>query len=225
MPVESGLHKFLGIYRELPRLLKEVGIDLSAMLTWVDALELHNEQAQSAYFGVAPYHHPLRTLGGILGNNRYVSVLDKLRLAHMGLRGIVGAMRGGKTTEKIDMATFARQSGLSDRAMRDVLLPMTAGPLFLPPEEFSAYQTFLPVLEGLKIGVPAGSLQRRHDRRDDATDRRCRRAARRRGGDGPGRRSVDDRRRPGDGHRDGGKNPDGGGCRRGDGPEAGPAAY
>ena len=73
MPVESGLHKFLGIYRELPRLLEDVGVDLDRMLDWVDEVEIRVPNGPHALFGAAPFHRPLETLLGVLGNNNLLS--------------------------------------------------------------------------------------------------------------------------------------------------------
>ena len=41
MPVESGLHKFLGIYRAMPRLLRDAGVDPDSILAWVDEMAVH----------------------------------------------------------------------------------------------------------------------------------------------------------------------------------------
>src|SRR5256886_17007801 len=63
IPVESGLHKFLGIYRALPRLLKDVGTDPDAILAWVDEVAIHvpgderpARREVHARFASAPVH-------------------------------------------------------------------------------------------------------------------------------------------------------------------------
>lgn len=50
MPVESGLHKFLGIYRALPQLLKRAGVDLADVVSWVDDVEIHHSNAPHGRF-------------------------------------------------------------------------------------------------------------------------------------------------------------------------------
>src|SRR4051812_45032147 len=51
MPVDSGLHKFLGIYRALPALLREVGVDPHAIPSWEDAVQFHvPDEDVHAYF-------------------------------------------------------------------------------------------------------------------------------------------------------------------------------
>src|SRR5215212_12141679 len=89
MPVESGLHKFLGIYRALPALLRDVGVDPHAILSWVDGVQIHiPDEPVHAYFRAAPVHKPVRTLLTALGNNRLVPPLAKLALAYMGAGGL-----------------------------------------------------------------------------------------------------------------------------------------
>lgn len=153
MPVESGLHKFLGIYRALPHLLRECGVHPDDILTWVDALELHTRDGKHAYFGAAPYHHPLRTIRGLLGNNHYISPRDKLRLLLFGIRGIAGCIRHPLKLDAQTVVQAAHASGISEQAIQDVLHTTTSAVLFLPADEFSMYPTFSPVVEGIKRGM------------------------------------------------------------------------
>ena len=69
MPVESGLHKFLGVYRALPALLEDAGVQVDDIITWVDELEIHHPGGPNGRFTTAPYHHPLGTAASLVGNN------------------------------------------------------------------------------------------------------------------------------------------------------------
>jgi 15-cis-phytoene desaturase len=153
MPVESGIHKFLGIYRVLPRVLKEAGVDLEKMLTWVDALELHAADRRAAYFGAAPYHHPILTLKGMLGNGHFIPWSDKLRIASLAMGGLITCASRPAKLDAQSVAEAARACGISDRVLRDLFQTLTTGVLFLPPDEFSAYAAFAPALEALKRGL------------------------------------------------------------------------
>jgi 15-cis-phytoene desaturase len=154
MKMESGLHKFLGIYRTLPNILQEAGIDTDAMLTWVDAMQIHIKDTHiHAFFGAAPYHHPLRTLMGVLGNNNLIPFMDKLRLLRMGIHGIIDCIRRPEELDSITIADYARKYHVSDLTLAQFLNVMTIGVLFLPAEEFSAYPVFSPIVEGLKRGM------------------------------------------------------------------------
>lgn len=154
MQVESGVHKFLGIYRALPALLREVGVDHETILNWVDGLEFHvPDEPIHAYFRAAPLHKPLRTLWTALGNNQLIPPLSKLALGYMGAAGLRDCAHWPLELDSQNIYDYARRSGVSEWVCRRMLAAMTQGVLFLPPEEFSAYSVFAPVLEGLKNGL------------------------------------------------------------------------
>lgn len=141
MPVESGLHKFLGIYRELPAVLRLAGIDVNHMLTWVDEAAIVVPGGASGRFGAAPYHRPLGTLGGLLGNNRLIPPVQKLRLAAMLAKGLRDYWRRPLELDRISLADYAAKFGVSRQVTGDVLHAATAGVFFMPVEEYSAYAT------------------------------------------------------------------------------------
>ena len=153
MPVESGLHKFLGIYRDLPNVLKRAGIDLDAMLTWVDEIAILTPGGPNALFGAAPYHHPLRTLAGLVDNTEFVTTWDKLKLSQMGLAGLAKVASDPSGLDQISIARYARSFGLPEDLIRRLLFTLTQGVFFLPADEYSAYASFAPVVEGVKRGL------------------------------------------------------------------------
>ncbi|MDB5311604.1 MAG: Carotene 7,8-desaturase [Gemmataceae bacterium] len=154
MPVDSGLHKFLGIYRALPALLRDVGMDPHAILSWEDAVQIHvPDEPVHAYFRAAPVHKPVRTLLTALGNNRIVPPLAKLALTYMGAGGLRECAAHPLELDGQNVYDYARRSGVSEWVCRRLLAAVTQGVLFMPPEEFSAYAVFAPVLEGLKSGM------------------------------------------------------------------------
>jgi 15-cis-phytoene desaturase len=153
MPVESGLHKFLGVYRELPRLLRDVGIRLNELLIWVDELEIHVPGGKHARFGAAPYRRPLQTLWGALGNNHLIPLADKARLMAMAIAGITAYWRKPLELDSVSLAEYASKFGVSQRVIQDLLLALTAGVFFMPVEEYSAYAAFAPAAQGLKRGL------------------------------------------------------------------------
>lgn len=153
MAVESGLHKFLGIYRALPALLRACGTDPNDILTWVDAVEMHTRDGKHAFFGAAPYHHAISTLRGIIGNNGFIQPREKLRLALFGMRGVARCIRSPHTLDRQNVAQAAREAGVSRQIIDDVLHTSTSAVLFLPADRFSMYAMFSPVVEGLKRGM------------------------------------------------------------------------
>lgn len=153
MKMESGLHKWLGIYRALPRLMKEVGVEPDDILTWVDAMELHNDEGKSAKLVSAPFHRPLQTVASYLGNNHYLPFSDKLKLALMGASGIIRCLTDPRRLDQVTIASYAATFGVSKRTIHDTLHALTTGVFFLPADTYTAYASHSPVVEGLKRGM------------------------------------------------------------------------
>src|SRR5690554_6445773 len=53
MLVESGLHRYLGFYSELPRLMEDAGIDLKKAFIWEDEIEIRVPDGPSAVYGMS----------------------------------------------------------------------------------------------------------------------------------------------------------------------------
>jgi 15-cis-phytoene desaturase len=153
MPVESGLHKFLGIYRALPDLLKEVGVQLDDILEWVDELAFMDPHHPEAVFVPSPYHHPLQTAGSLLGNREFLPLLEKPKLAAMAAAGCAKAVSDPHGLDGQSIADYARQFGVSEDIVQRFVSTATQAVLFLPASEFSAYAVFAPTVEGLKHGM------------------------------------------------------------------------
>jgi 15-cis-phytoene desaturase len=153
MAVESGLHKFLGIYRALPELLKRANIDLSNTVSWVDDLEIHHPNSPHGRFIAAPYARPIGTLASALGNNRLIPPVDKLRMAVMGGAGLACTATSPHGLDNCSIAEFCRRYGISNETIQRVVSTSTQAILFLPADRFSAYAAFAPVLEGVKHGL------------------------------------------------------------------------
>lgn len=153
MEVESGLHKVLGIYRAMPQLLADIGVSLDDIVAWVDAVEFHSphDVPRSGYFTAAPFSRPFRTLHDAFTSN-YVSWPERLRLVRMAMHGLYDAMRYPEQLDAVSIAAYARRFKVGEQTIRKILQPLTQGVFFLPPEEYSAYATFSPVLAGLKNG-------------------------------------------------------------------------
>jgi 15-cis-phytoene desaturase len=154
MPIDSGLHKFLGIYRALPSLLREVGVDAQSIVSWEDAVQIHvPDEEVHAYYRAAPLHKPLRTLLTALGNNALIPPMAKLAFSYMTACGLRECAAHPLKLDRSDIFDYARRSGVSEAVCRRLLAAVTQGVLFMPPERFSAYAVFAPVLEGLKNGL------------------------------------------------------------------------
>ncbi|MDP9401968.1 MAG: FAD-dependent oxidoreductase [Actinomycetota bacterium] len=165
MAVESGLHRFLGFFSALPRLLERAGVDLGAMVCWEDEIEIRlPDGGPSGVLGMAPLHRPLRTLAGVLANNRLLTPLDKLKLARFMAAGLRDYVRRPDELDRRSVTGYAKAHGVSDRAVHNLLVPLTAGLFFLPPERFSAAIFFgllapgVPRLHQMRLGAYMGGM-------------------------------------------------------------------
>jgi 15-cis-phytoene desaturase len=155
MPVESGLHKFLGVYRALPALLEEAGAKIADVITWVDELEIHHPGGPNGRFTTAPYRHPLGTAASLFGNNALIPLKEKAKLAAMGTAGMARCIKDPLDFDRISVAQYAAEFGVSPEVTQRVLTTSTQAILFLPADRFSAYAAFAPIVESVKHGLTA----------------------------------------------------------------------
>ncbi|MDQ4132518.1 MAG: FAD-dependent oxidoreductase, partial [Actinomycetota bacterium] len=157
MPVESGLHRFLGFFKALPRLLERVGVDLGEMVCWEDEIEIRlPDGGPQGIIGMSPVHKPVRTLTGFLANNDLLSPLDKLALGRFFTAGLRDYVRRFDELDNQTVAAYAKAHGVGDQAIHNLLVPLTAGLFFIPPERFSA---------GIFFGLLAPGVPRVHQMR------------------------------------------------------------
>lgn len=154
MPVESGLHRWLGFYEELPKLLRQAGIEPDDILHWGNEVEIRlPDNGPSAVFGLAPVYRPFQTVTGVLGNNDLLPPVEKARVGYFFARGLFDYALNRTGLDQQTVAQYASAHGLSRRVIDNFLVALTEGIFFRPPSEFSAM-----VLMGLL--VPA--LKRPH---------------------------------------------------------------
>ncbi|HEV2767046.1 MAG TPA: FAD-dependent oxidoreductase [Acidimicrobiales bacterium] len=165
MPVESGLHRFLGYFGALSRLLDRAGVDVSDIVCWEDEIEIRvPDGGPRAVLGLAPFRRPLKTAGGVLANNDFLGPRDKLSLVPFLLAGVRDYARHRQRLDTSSVADYARAHGVSDRALDRLLVPLTAGLFFLPPERFSAAVFFglmtpgLPRIHRMRLGAFMGGM-------------------------------------------------------------------
>jgi 15-cis-phytoene desaturase len=139
MPVESGLHRFLGVYEALPELMKRAGIDLDETIYWEDAFEIRSPERPSGVFAVAPIHKPFSTLAGLTGNWNMLSLYDKASLANFVNAGLAMYFLLPEGLDRISTLDFAKKWRVGKKAIQNILIPFTAGIFFLPPERYSAF--------------------------------------------------------------------------------------
>ncbi len=165
MAVESGLHRFLGFFTALPRLLERAGVDVDAMVCWEDEVEIRlPDGGPSGILGMSPVHKPLQTVRGIVANNDLLRPLEKLALGRFFAAGLRDYVRKPEELDRHTVAGYAQAHGVDDRAIHNLLVPLTAGLFFIPPERFSAAIFFgllapgVPRLHQMRLGAYMGGM-------------------------------------------------------------------
>ena len=165
MPVESGLHRFLGFYSALPDLLHRAGISLNEMLVWEDEFEVRlPEPEPSGVFSVSPLHHPLSTVRRLLSNNDFLSAAEKLSLAKFMAAGLKDYGANPRELDQQSVLEYARKHEVSETIIHRMLVPLTAGVFFIPPERYSAFNLmgllapYIPTLLKMRLGAFSGGM-------------------------------------------------------------------
>lgn len=147
MPVESGLHRWLGFYEELPKLLRQAGIEPDDILHWGNEVEIRlPDNGPRAVFGLAPLYRPFQTITSMLGNNDLLSPVDKAKVVYFFSRGLLDYIADSTELDRLSVDQYARAHGLSRQVIDNLLVPLTEGIFFRPPSEYSAM-----VLMGLLV--------------------------------------------------------------------------
>ncbi len=149
MEVESGLHRFIGYYEALPDLLFRAGIDVDRIVTWEEqvAVKIGIERVM---FGLSPLHGPIKTLRGLIGNNRILPVKDKLALTRFFSAGFRDYKTKHASLDQISVQDYAEKHGMNRDTIEKVVIPLSSGIFFLPPDRYSAYAFFGMFYPGLK---------------------------------------------------------------------------
>ena len=165
MPVESGLHRFLGFFSALPELLERAGVRVPDILWWEDELEIRvPDGGPSSVLGMSPLHKPFMTIRGLIGNNDLLTPKDKLALGRFFAAGLLHYVRARDDLDRLTVAEYARAHGVRERAIHNLLIPLTAGLFFIPPDRFSAAIFFgllapgVPRLHRMRLGAYLGGM-------------------------------------------------------------------
>ena len=161
MDVESGIHKFVGFYKEFPRLLKRAGLDLGDVFVYQDEIEIRVAEGgdknfrpgrplRKGRFGVTAMHRPILTIGGALGNSELLSWQDKWQVVKFFVAGTIRYLRDPASLDRVSVAEYARSLGVNDNVIYTLIWSLSSGLFFLPPDRYSAYPFFAISWEGTK---------------------------------------------------------------------------
>ncbi|GIP40050.1 phytoene desaturase [Paenibacillus sp. J31TS4] len=165
MLVESGFHKVIGYYKVLPELLSRAGVSLDEIVAWETSMEIRLPDGEGeGKFGIAPGKAPFRTVAGMLGNNDFLPPGAKASLVPFFAAGFRDLDERPDELDRISVAAYARRHEVTKEAVERLLVPLTAGILFLPPEHYSArvfFSIFSPGLSRfaeMKVGAFKGGM-------------------------------------------------------------------
>lgn len=164
MPVETGLHRFLGFYTALPELIQKVGVELNDILCWEDEVEIRSPEGDEATLGLAPLHKPLKTVWSLLGHNDFLSVTDKLALNKMFVAGLSEYHSDPLGLDTVSVLEYAKHHGVSDKAIRNILVPLTEGIFFADVSEYSMHNLvglvapYITSMHKLRVGAFMGGM-------------------------------------------------------------------
>lgn len=165
MLVESGFHRHIGFYKELPRILKKAGISINQIVQWEEQVDVRVKgKKDTAVFGISPVFGPFEMVRGLIGNNHIVSMKDKLSLVPFLLKGFLEYKRNPDKLDQYSVKEFAEKHQVSQNALHYLIIPLSAGVFFLPPERYSAkvfFGLFYPVLPRfykMRIGAYLGGM-------------------------------------------------------------------
>jgi 15-cis-phytoene desaturase len=161
MNIESGIHKFVGFYKEYENFLKRAGLNLDDVFIYQDEIEIRvaeggeknfrpGNRRRSGRFGVSGLHRPLMTIRGALGNSELLSWRDKWQLVRFIIAGTVRYLRDPLSLDRLSIAEYARLQGVSENVIYTVLWTFSSGLFFLSPERYSAYPFFALTWAGIK---------------------------------------------------------------------------
>lgn len=164
MQVESGLHRYIGYYTALPKLLKKCGVKIGNIVTWEEKADiLIKNSNEKMVLGLAPLFAPIKTLKGVFGNGDILTVKDKLSLIPFFLKGFSSYIFS-EDLDNFSVAEYADKNNVSENSKQYVLEPLSTGIFFMSPQDYSAYAFFglfaptIPKFYKMRIGAFLGGM-------------------------------------------------------------------
>src|SRR5690554_5451128 len=140
MTVETGLHRYLGFYVKLPRLLRHVGLKPKDVVIWRDEIAFRvPDGGPSALFSASILRRPLSTAVRAFRHRDFLPLTQRAAMVRMLAAGSVAYLRRPAQLDSVTIADFAREHGVTQQTIDRLIAPLTGGLFFEPPERFSAH--------------------------------------------------------------------------------------
>ncbi len=149
MEVESGLHRVLGFYTAFPELVKKAGLKMKEVVIWEDEIEVKVAGGSSFVYGASPLFRPIETLTSPF-RNHLISWSEAWKMFKFFVSGIAAYAKDPEKLDEYSVLDYAQRFHLAEETIRRMIVPLTSGLFFLPPERYSAYVFFGPFAHALK---------------------------------------------------------------------------
>ena len=162
MEVESGLHRYIGYYKELPKLLKKCGVKISDIVTWEDEVEILVKNGKIT-LGISPFFAPIKTIDSLIGNKEYLTLKDKISLLKFFAIGIKDYLLNNDIDD-FSLEEYATLHKVTKNAQNLILEPFSSGLFFLPTNQYSAFAFFkmlmpaIPRFYKMRVGAFLGGM-------------------------------------------------------------------
>ena len=162
--VEAGFHRHIGFYKELPKILNEVGVELNDIVEWEKEAEIKIHNNKKLVLGISPFHNPVTFVKDILGNQEILSLKDKLSMSKLFITGFYDYKFHSKELDKYSILEYSKKLNITNNVIEYVVTPLSTGIFFLPKEKYSSklfFGLFYPSLFhtiSLRIGAYKGGM-------------------------------------------------------------------
>ena len=162
--VESGFHRHIGFYKQLPKLLKEVGVNLNDIIMWEKEVEIIINKDKKIILGISPFYNPITFIKNILGNNEILTFKDKISMMKLFIIGFFDYTFRRKTLDNYSILEYSHKLNITNNVIEYIVTPLSTGIFFKLKEEYSSilffglfYQSlFNPI--NIRIGAYKGGM-------------------------------------------------------------------
>lgn len=136
--IESGFHRHIGFYKDFPKLLKEIGINLDNIILWENEAEIKISEKENIVLGIAPFYAPYTFIKDIIGNRKILSLKDKLSLLKLFMIGMTDYTINPEKLDNYSILDYAKKLKISSNIINYIITSLSTGIFFLPKEKYSA---------------------------------------------------------------------------------------
>lgn len=162
--IESGFHRHIGFYKELPKLLKEVNVNINDIVVWESEAEIKLDEKNKIVLGVSPFHNPITFIKDIIGNKEFLSIKDKISMMKLFLIGFKDYKFNPKELDQYSILEYSKKLNITENVINYIVTSLSTGIFFLPKSEYSAklfFGIFYPAIFhpiSLRIGAYKGGM-------------------------------------------------------------------